>query len=483
MFEAQISKEDYASIQEKMYKYKGFYFRLRTIRKYIKPIAAHVFGYIGEVNQSIIDKDNDKYYKAGDYVGIAGIEKQYEQELRGSKGLKILMADALNRDKGSYKNGEYDIAPVSGSNLYSGLDYALQEYGEKLMENKRGSVVAIDPSTGEILALISVPSYDPNLLVGRTRTKNYKLLQDDPNKPLFNRALKAKYPPGSTFKLINALIGLQERAITFSTTYPCSRGFHYGGLNVGCHEHNSPLDLEGSIIHSCNAYYCKAFGAILNKYKTDRDGYIVWRNYVTKFGFGNKFNSDIPNHSSGFVPKAEYYDKRYGKNGWKWLTVISLAIGQGELGITPLQLANMSAIIANRGYYITPHLIKKIGNKVPNKEYLVKHYTGISKIYFDKVADAMYNVVEGGTGMGGKINGISVCGKTGTAQNPHGKDHSIFVAFAPKDNPKISISVFVENAGFGATWAVPIASLMIEKYLNDTVLRKDLEDRMFKPIP
>lgn len=479
IFEKQLSKESYGYIQEMLYRFKGFYVQSRTLRKYPRPIGAHTLGYIGEVSEDMPAKDN--YYRSGDYIGISGIEKSYEKELRGRKGMKIMMVDVHNREKGSFQNGKYDTTALSGLNLYTCLDADLQEYGEKLMQNKNGSIVAIEPSTGEILTIVSSPSYDPNLLVGRVRSSNYFNLMNDPENPLFNRALMAKYPPGSTFKIVNALIGLQDGVLKPSTRFTCERGFHMGKLNIKCHAHISPLDLIGSIKHSCNAYYCKAFRQIIDNrvYKNTREGFLHWRNEVLSFGFGARFGSDLPYELKGNIPTPEYYDRYHGKNSWRSLTVISLAIGQGELGITPLQLANFAAIIGNGGYYYIPHIVKAVGVKDNTiSRFREKKTTTIDSKYFDLVKEAMYEVVTSGTGSGSKIDSITMCGKTGTAQNPHGKDHSIFIAFAPKDNPKIAICVVVENAGFGATWAAPIASLLIEKYLKGKVYRTDLEERI-----
>ena len=479
VFEKQLSKEAFGYIQEKLYRFKGFYVQSRTLRKYPLPIAAHTLGYIGEVDDNQAEKDN--YYRSGDYIGISGIEKSYEKELRGRKGMKIMMVDVHNREKGNFEGGKYDTIALSGLNLYTSLDADLQEYGEKLMQYKKGSIVAIEPSTGEILSIVSSPTYDPNLLVGRVRGNNYSKLLIDPENPLFNRALMAKYPPGSTFKIVNALIGLNDGVLTPETRFTCERGFHFGKLDIACHAHVSPLDLKGSIIHSCNAYYCKAFRQIIDNrvYKNTREGFTHWRNEVLSFGFGTKFNSDLPYELKGNVPTPEYYDRYHGKNAWRSLTVISLAIGQGELGITPLQLANLAVIIANGGYYYIPHIVKSVGLK---DNYLQKFKerknTSIQSKYFDVIKQAMYEVVTSGTATQSKIDSIKMCGKTGTAQNPHGKDHSIFIAFAPMDNPKIAICVVVENAGFGATWAAPIASLMIEKYLKKNVRRKDLEQKI-----
>lgn len=480
IFEKQLSKETYAALQEKLHKYPGFYVQPRTLRKYPKPIAAHVLGYIGEVTQQMIEKD--PYYKSGDYIGISGIEKSYEEYLRGRKGIKIKMVDVFNREKGSYEKGKFDSSSVPGKNLYTAIDAALQEYGEKLMAGKRGSIVAIEPATGEILTLVSAPSYDPNLLVGRIRSTNYsKLLNDKKNKPLFNRALVAQYSPGSTFKLLNALIGLQEGVVKTSTRYPCSAGYHIGALTVRCHPHPSPLEVEQAIQYSCNAFFCAEFRSIIDnrKYQSVRQGFLAWRSYLLNFGLGQRLESDLPSVGTGNIPTAEYYDKLHGKNRWNSVSIISLSIGQGELAITPFQLANIAATIANRGYFVTPHIIKANDTlNVIDRKFTQKHFTKIDQVHFEKVVHAMFDVVEAGTARIAKIDSVEVCGKTGTVQNPHGPNHSTFIAFAPKENPQIAISVFVENSGYGATWAAPIASLMIEKYLKREVKRKDLEERM-----
>ncbi len=482
IFEREISKETYGFLQEKLYKLQGFYVQARTLRKYPLSIAAHTLGYIGEVSQGLIENDN--YYKPGDYIGISGIEKSYENELRGKKGVKIMMFDVFNREKGSFRNGMYDTVSVAGIDLTTAIDADLQAYGEALMKNKRGSIVAIEPATGEILALVSSPSYDPNLLAGHDRSKNYiKLLQDIKQKPLYNRALMAQYPPGSTFKILNALAGQQLGVLKEDSRFPCSLGFHMGNINVKCHNHPSPCNLEQSIQYSCNSYYVYAFKAILEKsgYKKTSDAYNKWLDIVMSFGFGKKFYSDIPNELTGNIPTPEYYDKLHGKNRWHALTIYSLGIGQGEILVTPLQLANFTAILANRGYYFIPHIVKKIGKtKGINKKYTTKQTVKVDSKYFDIVIEGMDDVVESGTGTGAKIKKIEMAGKTGTAQNPHGEDHSIFILFAPLKNPKIAISVVVENGGWGATWAVPIASLMVEKYLNKKVDRVDLEKRMLE---
>lgn len=482
VFEKQISKETAGVIQEKLYKYHGFYLQSRTLRKYPRPIAAHLFGYIGEVDSAAIAADS--YYRQGDYIGISGIEKSYEKQLRGIKGVRKMLVDVHNREKGSFMNGLYDTAAVPGLDLYTAFDADLQEYGERLMQNKKGSIVAIDPQTGEILCMVSSPTYDPNLLVGRVRAKNYRVLAGDKHKPLYNRALMASYPPGSTFKMINGLVGEQEGVINRNTRYSCAGGFHFGGLTVRCHPHSSPLDLQQSIQHSCNAYYCHTFRAIIDnkKYPRTRDAFISWRKHVMSFGLGQRFGSDLPYELSGNIPSPEYYDRYHGKNRWKSITIISLAIGQGEILMTPMQLANLAAIIGNKGFYLTPHIVRAIGRP----DYLItkfskRNYTTVEPQYFDVMVEAMYQVVEAGTARIAKIDSLTVCGKTGTAQNPHGKNHSVFIAFAPKENPRIAISVFVENSGYGSAWAAPIASLMIEKFLKGYIpeRRKYLEENMF----
>jgi len=483
-FVKQISPETYAVLQEKMYKYRGFYVRLRTLRKYSKEVAAHLFGYVGEVDEKMIARGNS--YQLGDYIGISGIEGYYENVLRGVKGQEVMLVDVHGRIKGSYQDGRYDKDAVVGKDLTCTIDGDLQEYGEKLMKNYKGSIVAIEPATGEILALISAPSYNPSLLVGRERTVNYTKLQRDSLEPLFNRALMANYPPGSTFKPVQALIGLQEGVITKASSFSCSLGFHYGSRTVGCHDHKSPLMLLEGIQNSCNSYFCNVYKRIIEnpKYANAEQSYNTWREYVLSFGFGSRLNADFTNELKGFIAPASYYDHYFGKNHWNAMTTISLAIGQGELLITPLQMANMAATIANRGYYIIPHVVKGIeGIDTIEHRFYDKHRINIDTANFGLVVEGMNLAVNGGPGRTAgiaQIQNILVCGKTGTAQNPHGKDHSVFVAFAPKDNPKIAISVYVEHGEWGASYAAPIASLMIEKYLTDSIAstRKWLETRM-----
>jgi penicillin-binding protein 2 len=477
VFLKQISDETYARFQEKMFLFPGFYVQPRTLRKYSRPVASHLLGYVSEVDDGIIRKE--PYYKPGDYIGKSGIEEAYEKELRGKRGVKIYLVDVYSRIKGSYQGGNFDTVAVQGDNIISGIDLNLQEYGEFLMKNKRGSIVALEPKTGEVLTLVSSPNYDPGLLVGRIRSDNFAKLSVDTLKPLFNRALMASYPPGSTFKPINGLIGLQEGVITPQTLFPCNNGY----LFVACHSHASPLNLVGAIGNSCNAYFCQAYRRVLENpyYNTIGDAYEKWKSYLNEFGFGNKLGTDFVNELTGFIPATDYFDKYYGKNRWKALTVISMAIGQGEVGTTPLQMANMTAAIANRGYYYTPHIVKSIGeNHTIDKRFITKHQINIDSSNFEQIVLGMEAAVNAGTATIAALNDIIICGKTGTAQNPHGKNHSVFIAFAPKDNPKIAIAVYVENAGFGATFAAPIASLMIEKYLRGEITNKAREQSMLE---
>jgi penicillin-binding protein 2 len=481
IFEKQISAENYATLQEKLYKFNGFFVLPRTLRKYPSKIAAHALGYIGEADEKTIAKDSS--YQMGDYIGISGIEQSYEKELRGKRGLRITMVDVFNREKGSFQNGKFDSAAVSGLNLTSTLDGVLQGYAEKLLQNKAGTIVAIEPKTGEILVMASCPSYDPNLLVGRIRSKNYGYLLSHPNNILFNRALQSYYPPGSTFKPVEALIGQQEGVLSNNTAFYCPGAFILGGLRVRCDAVHHSLSLLPAIQHSCNTYFCHVFRSIVDqrKFANFDDAFENWRKHVMSFGIGIKLDIDLPHILSGNVPTIKYYDKYFGKGKWKSSTIISLSIGQGELGVNPLQLANISATIANRGYYYTPHIIKYIGdNKMQYKKFITKNYTTVDPKYFDVVVEGMANVVEAGTAAASKLKNITICGKTGTAQNPNGPDNSLFIAFAPKEDPKIAIAVVIEKGGWGAQWAAPIASLLIEKYLTDSISRPEIEKRMFE---
>ena len=474
-FVEQISKTTYGYLQEKLYRFPGFFVQPRTLRTYPYPIAAHTLGYVGEVNQKEIE--SDPYYRMGDYIGKSGIEKSYEKELRGVKGEKSVLVDVFNREKGSFENGLYDKPQMAGQDLITSLDLDLQLLGEKLMMNKRGSIVAIEPSTGEILAIVSSPSYDPNLLVGRVRGENFKRLSQDPLNPLFNRSIQATYSPGSTFKLVNALVGLQTGAITPESRFYCNGK---ASLPIACsHSHYSPLELIGAIEQSCNPYFWGVFKTTIEKTGGGdiHKGYNIWRQNVMSLGFGNYFDTDIPNQVKGNIPSSQYYDRYFGEKGWKALTIRSLAIGQGEILITPLQLANQAVVIANKGYYYPPHVVKSVQGKPTRWN---KKQSSIDSQHFETITKGMYRVFQGvsGTGRWYKLENIDICGKTGTVQNPHGKDHSLCIAFAPAENPKIAISVVIENAGFGATWAVPIASLMIEKYLTGKISRTELEERM-----
>lgn len=481
IFMTQLSARDYGRLQEKLYRFPGFYIQNRVLRQYNMPIAANVVGNIREV--SLADMERDDYYQRGDYTGDLGVEKSYEKVLRGVKGEEILLRDAHGRIKGKYEDGKYDIPPISGSNITLSLDAELQAYGEKLMQNKIGAIVAIEPATGEILALVSSPTYDPSLLVGRDRGANYAALVRDPYKPLYDRAIMGMYPPGSTFKPTQGLIFLQEGVVTTETAYPCSHGFIAGGLRVGCHGHASPLQLVPALATSCNAYFCYGLRAMLDsrkRYPSTAEAFEVWKRHLVSMGYGYRLSIDLPGEKRGFLPNSAYYDKYYGRNRWSALTIISIAIGQGEVLATPVQIANLAATIANRGHYFIPHIVKAIEDSVISSEYTVPHYPTIDAHYYDYIVEGMRMAVTGGTCRLAAIPGVEVCGKTGTAQNPHGKDHSAFMGFAPMNNPQIAIAVYVENAGFGATYGVPIGSLMMEFYLHRKIdpSRQYLEDRM-----
>ncbi|MFM6976147.1 MAG: penicillin-binding protein 2 [Sphingobacteriaceae bacterium] len=474
VLEKQLSARVYASFQERLYQFPGFYVQNRTVRFYPDSIAPQFLGYIGEVNEKMIEKSKG-FYSQGDYIGISGIEKSYEDLLRGQRGVQNLMVDAFNRPKGHFADGKYDTIAVSGEGLQSSLDKELQKLGEELMQHKIGSIVAIEPSSGEILAFVSSPGYNPNMMVGRQRGNNYMKLLNNPYKPMFIRPTQAEYPPGSIFKIVNALVAQQFGLINPGTVFSCGGGYRYGNRTMGCTHVHGPMDLTQSIQYSCNTYYGYTFNRMIDHAgMRSVDAYKRWYGAVARFGIGSKLNIDLPNERKGLLPSADYYTKRWGSDKWGSSFNISLSIGQGELGITPLQMANVMAIVANRGYYYNPHLIKAIGaKKVVKPEFIKKINVGISQPYFDAVIEGMSRVVNqpGGTAIYSKIPNIEMCGKTGTVQNPHGADHSVFVAFAPRNNPKIAIAVVVENAGFGATWSAPIASLMVEKYLTDSINR------------
>lgn len=478
-----ISAEDYGRLQEKLYRFPGFFIQKRILREYAYEVGANFLGNIREVNRR--DIENDDYYRPGDYTGDLGIEKSYEYFLRGVKGQEILIRDAHGRIKGRYENGAKDVAPVSGKDLKLSIDIKLQEYGEKLMQGKIGAIVAIEPATGEILALVSSPTYNPKELVGRERGKNYRALVNDPYKPLYDRSIMAAYPPGSTFKPTQGLIFRQEGIIDLSTAYPCYHGYINGGLRVGCHGHESPITLKPAIRTSCNAYFCWGFKNMIDrrsKYGSPANAFEVWKNYMVDLGYGYKLGVDLPGESRGFIPNSKFYSKIYGENRWSANTIISVAIGQGEILATPLQIANLCATVANRGYYVKPHIVKEIADTVIADEYRVKHVSRIRSEYFEEIAEGMRMAVVGGTCRNAQFPGYEVCGKTGTAQNPHGKDHSSFMGFAPMTDPKIAICVYVENGGWGATYGVPIGGLMMEMYLNGKIApeRKYIEDRILQ---
>lgn len=483
----QLSKEEYAYLQEKMRKYKGFYIQKRSLRDYQVHNAANVLGYISEVNNAEIHEN--PYYQSGDLIGRQGVEKQYEKILRGVKGVKYIQKDHFNREIGSYKSGKYDTLPTKGKDITLTIDEELQAYGQKLMEHKHGGIVAIEPKTGEILSLVTAPSYDPSLLVGRQRSKNFtKLWYDTINKPLYDRSLQAMYSPGSPFKTVTGLIALEEGVIDTVETLSCHHGFYYGrSAHMACHGHPSPLNMKRAIAYSCNSYFAKVYRRVIENYDRPQKGMDVWKHHLESFGLGQFLGYDLPVGRAGRIPDGDYYNRAYNYPKYHWSATYTLSngIGQGEVATTPIQLANMIAAISNRGWYYTPHILKKIeGKPISDKRFTTKNQTTIDKKYFDPIIEGMYDVYEFGTANFLKVPGIKICGKTGTAENKTkigGKtvqltDHSIFVAFAPKDDPKIAISVFVENGYWGSRYAGRIASLMIEKYLKREVTRTRMED-------
>ena len=480
----QIPPETYMKFAEVAYKFPGFRGQARSIREYPFNAGGNLLGYVSEVNANYIERHPGEY-KAGDYAGMTGIEAAREKELRGEKGYNIWLRNSRNKIESHYKDGEMDKEAIPGDDIMTTIDAELQHYGQMLMANKVGSLVAIEPSTGEILTLVSSPGIDVDQLANIGQ--HYNEISSDPYKPMFNRAVQASYPPGSVFKLVNGLIGLQEGVFTPNTQYSCNMGYHFGRNKLGCHAHKSPVNFEESIMMSCNAYYCYVLRNLLENpaYDTIDEAMDKWNEYVKSFGFGQKLGSDFPSELGGFIPDSKYYNRVYRKGGWKATTVISLSIGQGEIGCTPLHLANLCATIANRGFYYTPHIIKDSENVTIDEKYKERNYTMVDTTHFHKVIGGMYRAVNSGYGSGGTasvaaVKGLDICGKTGTAQNPHGDDHSVFICFAPRDNPKIAVAAYVENGGFGATWAAPIASLLTEKYLNGEIGsdRKALEERM-----
>ena len=487
LFMPQLTKREYAVFQEKMNRFQGFYIQKRSLRSYEVDVASNVFGYITQVNDRIIEKN--PYYKSGDLIGMQGVEQTYEEHLRGVKGVKYVQRDRYNREIGPYKNGIYDTIAQQGKDLHITLDIELQKYGEALMKNKRGGIVAIEPKTGEILALVTAPSYDPALLVGRERSKNYtKLYRDSIAKPLYDRGLLAEYVPGSTFKIMTALVGLQEGVIDENTTFYCRNGFFYGrGAFMGCHDVGSN-NLNEGITKSCNTYFGNVYLKSIAKYVKPSDAMNIWSDHIKSMGMGKFLGYDLPTGRKGHIPNAKFYERAYPNGGWRGTTTVSNAIGQGEVLATPIQLANMMAVVANRGYYYTPHIIKKIEGEKIDKKFVTKHVSTIDKKHFEPVVRGLLDVFRRGTASRLQVDSLDICGKTGTAENfakINGKktqltDHSIFVAFAPANDPKIAIAVFVENGYFGARIAGPIASLMIEKYVKGKVKRVDMEKRMLE---
>ncbi|MFT3884804.1 MAG: penicillin-binding protein 2 [Flavobacteriales bacterium] len=477
-FEKQITADQYAAIAVHLHKYPGFYGQSRTLRTYPPHVGAHMLGYLSEVDARKVAAD--RYYKAGDVIGIGGLEQYYEKELRGKRGVKYVVVDVHNNVQGAYKNGLYDTLAYEGKNLYTSIDLKVQELGEKLMQHKRGSIVALDPRTGGVIALVSSPSYDPELLVGRVRNTNYRILQKDSLNPLFDRALQAQYPPGSIFKIVQSLTALQEGVITPNTGFACNKAL------VGCHNHPNAMDVEHAIQYSCNPYFYQVFKRLVeqnkdpNRFKDAAIGLGEWHDYIESFGLGKRPGIDLPAAKGGSVPGVAFYDRIYGKQQWAFSTIYSLSIGQGEMLVVPMQMANLAATFANRGYYYDPHVVTAIGDPDSLKTGIEKHTTLVDDKWFDLIAEGMRRVVQeaGGTASGARIPGITVCGKTGTAQNPQGKDHAVFIAFAPMEDPKIAIAVYVENSGFGGTWAAPIASLCMEQYLTDTITRPEVMKRM-----
>ncbi|MFD2554910.1 penicillin-binding protein 2 [Sphingobacterium tabacisoli] len=481
-FEGMMNAETFAVLQEHLDKFRGFQAQPRTVRQYPDSAAAQFLGYIQEVNEKDIERSNN-FYKRGDYIGASGVERSYEELLRGQRGVRNQMVDKLGRAQGSFRDGKFDTLAVSGDGLISSLDKDLQLLAEKLMKNKLGSVVAIEPSTGEILTYVSSPSYNPNMMVGRQRGNNYMKLLYDPYKPMFNRPIQASYPPGSVFKVVAALTALQAGVITPQTIFNCPGGYRYGnGRIMRCTHVDGPTDLIKSIQRSCNTYYGYVYARMIDsRGMSGPKAYELWREGLNKFGLGHPLGIDLPGEKGGNVYPASYYTKRFGSEKWGSSYSISQSIGQGELGITPLQMANIMAIVANRGFYYRPHLIKGIGEKkIVKEEFTEKIWAGVDAQHYESVIEGMSRAVNaGGTGASVRINGIEMCGKTGTVQNPHGENHAVFFAFAPRVNPKIAIAVFVENAGYGGTWAGPIASMLVEKHIRDTItLPKYLQDRI-----
>jgi penicillin-binding protein 2 len=481
VLEKQIPADQYSAISVHLHKYPGFYGQSRTLRTYPPHAAAHLLGYLSEVDARKVKED--PYYRSGDVIGVGGLESFYEPYLRGRRGVSYVLVDVHNNVKGPFKNGQYDTLAVEGKDLFTGLDLDVQQLGERLMRNKKGSIVALDPKTGEVICLVSSPTYDPELLVGRVRNTNYGMLQRDPIKPLFDRALQAQYPPGSIFKIVQSLIALELGAITTTTGFPCNKS------QVGCHPHPGAGDIIHAIQYSCNPYFYMVFKRMVerekerNRFKDAALGLGVWEEHMKSFGVGQRPAIDLPSVKGGNLPGPAYYDRKYGKERWAFSTIYSVSIGQGEVLVAPLQMANLTAIFANKGWYYDPHVVRAIGHPDSvQQRYQQKHHASVDPKWYEYIHEGMRRVVEepGGTARQARIPGIKVCGKTGTAENPHGKDHAVFIAFAPMEDPQIAIAVYVENSGFGGTWAAPIASLLIEQYLTGKTTRPELEKKMLE---
>ncbi len=467
LFMSQIPAREFSLFREKLFRFKGFSVEKRNIRQYTSHMGAHILGDVGEINTRELEQDSLHYYQSGDYIGKLGVERSYEKQLRGEKGMRIMLRDVRGRTYGRYQNGKYDKQAVPGKNLTLGLDRDLQALAERLLEGKLGAIVAIEPKTGEILCMASSPSYDPRKMVGRERGRNHHLLEKDPMKPLLNRAIMGMYPPGSTFKITQALVGLQEGSIDPNVAFPCSHGFNYKGLHVGCHGHASPINLVPAIGTSCNSYFCWNLYRLLSnraKYGSVQKAMTTWKDYMVAMGFGYRLGVDLPGERRGMIPNADYYDKAY-KGSWNGLTVISISIGQGEVTATPLQIANLAATVANRGWFITPHVVRAVQDGRLDSLYYQRRYTGVDRRWYDYAAAGMRRAVTSGTCRGADLPGLEVCGKTGTAQN-RGHDHSAFMGFAPMNDPRIAVAVYIENGGFGNVYGVPIGALIMEQYLH-----------------
>lgn len=486
VFLAQLTKTEFAAFQEKIRHFNGFYIQKRNLRDYQVDFAGNIFGYIRQINE--VELARRKYYKSGELIGVGGVEQAYEEDLRGVRGVHFIQRDKFNKEIGPFKNGIYDTIAIKGNDLTITIDSELQKYGEELMVRKRGGIVALEPKTGEILALVSSPSYDPSLLVGRERSRNYIRIDSLPGKPFFDKVLQGQFAPGSPFKILTGLIGLQEEVIDTQTRFPCQGGFYYArGAFMRCHDYGA-WNLHPAIAQSCNTYFAQTYMRIINKYRTPSQGVDVWHNHLASFGLNNYMGYDLPVGQRGFIPDSEYYKRIYPNGGWRSTAIVSNSIGQGEVLMTPMQLANVMCAVANEGYYYTPHIIKRIENREIDKSFVERKQTTIDRQHFRPIIEGLEEVYKTGTARRLQIPGIAICGKTGTVENAatvNGesvklKDHSVFLAFAPKENPKIVVAVFIENGGFGATWAGPIASLMIEKYLKGEITRTDMEKRMLE---